>query len=475
MRERKLRPDLLVGTSAGALNGYGVFVEALGLHNPQLREDPDVKQPYTTFIAAIWSLLDRERRTSRWIAGRRSWIVDIATRGLSTPLRRWGLYGALLLAVMLFNPFLFAGFMLALGFGNLLPSALRGAVDGDATLLLVVLGSLSLAGLAIMLKGLLSTFGQSLFLDTPLLRLLANTGRDGDLRERFRWNPEHTRDRAHALSREIVAEWYARQHEAPELIITAADITIGRECLFTLVRPETYKDLVEQGWMAVQIDSEDDAAKPFHAINGALFVSARSLLECVVASAAVPGAFPAQRMRLYSAGGRKAAAHRFLDGGVLNNSPLHLAIDAGASHIVSLELDPLNQVEPLSVNDDGEAINLLEAGVASYAALLDRAIERDMRRTVTWNRFLAQRPDAALEPRSLLRRQAPGEREKKRIVPIYRIAPQQPTLGTSEFDGRFNKGLLELSVRDVLKQGALDLKGKPIWRATLQSCPCDDR
>lgn len=471
LRERGLEPDLLVGTSAGALNGYGVFIEALGLENPQLREDPEIRQPYSTFIASIWSLLDRERRTSRWVAGRRSWLVDLATRGLHTPLRRWGLFSVLLLATLLFNPFLFVGFMLLLGFEGLLPEALGTGAGGDAALLLSVLGTLSLAGLGAMLLFLVKTFGHSLIRDTPLLRLLANTGQDGDLRQPFFWAAEQTRDRAQALSRDVVREWYKRSEELPELIITAADITVGRECLFTLVRPDTYRALVEQGWMAVQIDSDDDAAKPHHEIEGALFVSSRSLLECVVASSAVPSAFPSQRMKIYSSGGERAAWHRFLDGGVLNNSPLHLAIDGGATHILSLELDPLIEVDPLEAEDTGSDFNLLEAGVVTFAALLDRAVERDMRRTITWNRFLAQRPDAALEARNALRRKTAAEREKKRIVPIYRIAPSSPTLGASEFDGRFENGRLAFSVRDALRQGVLDLKGKPIWRATLQPTP----
>ncbi len=471
MRERGLTPDLLVGTSAGALNGYGVFVEALGLENSQLREDPDIRQPYATFIASIWSLLGRERGgTSRWVVGRRSWMVDLASRGLHTPLRRWSLFGALALAVILFNPFLFVGFMLLLGLDGLLPEALRGA-DGEVASLLALLGSLSLIGLMAMVYGLIRSFGHSLFRDTPLLRLLANTGHDGDLREPFRWAAEQTRDRAQSLSREIVREWYARSHELPELIITGADITIGRECLFTLVRPETYRALVDQGWMAVQLDSEDDAAKRHHEIEGALFVSSRSLLECVVASSAVPGAFPSQRLKIYSSNGTKTAWHRFLDGGVLNNSPLHLAIDAGASHILSLELDPLREVNPLDAEDSGEAQNLLEAGVATFAALLDRAVERDMRRTITWNRFLAQRPDAALEPRNILHRKTAAEREKKRIVPIYRIAPSESTLGASELDGNYESGRLAHSIRDIVRQGAIDLKGKMIWRATLQAAP----
>jgi len=471
MRERGLEPDLLVGTSAGALNGYGVFIEALGLQNPQLHEDPEIRQPYSTFIASIWSLLDRERRTSRWVAGRRSWMVDLATRGLHTPLRRWGLFGALLLATLLFNPFLFVGFMLLLGLEGILPDALQTSARGDSALLLSVLGTLSLAGLAVMLIWLVRTFGYSLILDTPLLRLLANTGPDGDLRQPFFWAPEQTRDRAQSLSREVVREWYKRADELPELIITAADITVGRECLFTLVRPDTYRALVEQGWMAVQIDSDDDASKPHHEIEGALFVSSRSLLECVVASSAVPSAFPSQRLEIYSSGGARSAWHRFLDGGVLNNSPLHLAIDAGATHILSLELDPMIEIDPLDAQDEGAGFNLLEAGVVTFAALLDRAVERDMRRTITWNRFLAQRPDAALEAHNALRRKTAAEREKKRIVPIYRIAPSKPTLGASEFDGRFEKGRLAFSIRDVLRQGVLDLKGRPIWRATLQPTP----
>lgn len=471
MRERGIEPDLLVGTSAGALNGYGVFIEALGLENPQLRKDPEIRQPYTTFIASIWSLLDRERRTSRWVAGRRSWMVDIATRGLHTPLRRWGFFSVLLLATFLFNPFLFVGFMLLLGFDNLLPAALQRSADGDAAVLLAVLGTLSLVGLGVMLTWLVRTFGYSLILDTPLLRLLANTGPDGDLRQPFFWAAEQTRDRAQSLSREVVNEWYKRSDELPELIITAADITVGRECLFTLVRPDTYKALVEQGWMAVQIDSDNDAAKAHHEIDGALFVSSRSLLECVVASSAVPSAFPSQRLKIYSGGGERTAWHRFLDGGVLNNSPLHIAIDAGASHILSLELDPLEEIDPLDAEDSTKGFNLLEAGVVTFAALLDRAVERDMRRTITWNRFLAQRPDAALESRNPLRRKTAAEREKKRIVPIYRIAPSKPNLGASEFDGRFENGRLEFSIRDVLRRGSLDLKGKPIWRATLQPNP----
>jgi predicted acylesterase/phospholipase RssA len=222
--------------------------------------------------------------------------------------------------------------------------------------------------------------------------------------------------------------------------------------------------------MAVQLDSEDDAARAHRAVPGALFTQGRNLLQCVVASTAVPSAFPSQPIRLYGAGEGRTVTHRFVDGGVLNNSPIHLAIDAGATHIVSLELDPLTTVHPLQIDDRGRSYNILEAGVTTFTTLLDRAIERDMRRTVTWNRFLSQRPEAMLEQRGWGRTPEAG-RETKRIMPLYRIAPDEREIGTVEFDGRFDRGQVVATVRDVLRRGMLDLRGRHVWRATLAPTP----
>ncbi|MCB9384894.1 MAG: patatin-like phospholipase family protein [Bryobacterales bacterium] len=472
MKARKLAPSLLVGTSAGALNSYGVFCEALGRQNPQLAQDPDIKQPYSTFIASIWSYLDRNGRTSEWVVGRRAWMIDLVTKGLHTPLRRWTFFLFALLMVFVFNPFLFVSLFLFAGFHEYLPVLGDWTDEANAAWHLALLGALSLGGLAAMTYALMRLFGQSLFLDTPLLRMLANTGVDGDLRAPTRWSAEQTRDRARVLSRDLVREWYSRIGTVPELIITATDITVGRECLFTLVRPETYRRLVEQGWMAVQLDSEDDSqTRAYREISGAVFSLGQNLLHCIVASTAVPSAFPAQEIRLYGPGQSRTVCHRFVDGGVLNNSPIHLSIDAGATHIISLELDPLKTQDPLESDDRGRFYNILEAGVTTFTTLLDRAIERDMRRTVTWNRFLTQHPQALAEQRSWIRRGAEDVREVKRVLPLYRIAPQEREIGTVEFDGAFEQGRNIATVRDVLRRGMLDLRGRHVWRATLQPTP----
>jgi predicted acylesterase/phospholipase RssA len=399
-------------------------------------------------------------------------MIDLATKGLHSPLRRWILFLLAMLAVFLLNPFLFISIFLFAGWRRYLPVLGDWSNELNAAWQLALLGGLSLIGLAAMAYVLYRLFGQSLFLDTPLLRMLATTGEDGDLRAPSLWSREQTRDRARVLSRDLVREWYAKIGEAPELIVTATDISVGRECLFTLVRPETYRRLVEQGWMTVQLDSEDGShTQAYREIPGAVFTMGRNLLNCVVASTAVPSAFPAQEIRLYGSGQSKTVCHRFVDGGVLNNSPIHLSIDAGATHIISLELDPLKTEDPLRTDDHGRIYNILEAGVTTFTTLLDRAIERDMRRTVTWNRFLTQHPQALAEQRSWLRRGAEDVREVKRVLPLYRIAPQEREIGTVEFDGRFEGGQSQTTVRDVLRRGMLDLRAKHIWRATLQPTP----
>jgi len=468
MKARGIRIDLIVGASAGALNAYGVVLDSLGMANPQLREDPGLRQPYSSFIASIWSFIGRDARPSRWIAGRRAWMIDIATKGIDTPLKRWGLAVAVSLGVLIFNPFLLIAVFLFLGLDGWLPTFIREWGEGwRPAFQLGMLGVVSLAGAAAAFFYAMRAVGTSLLRGSQLLRLLANTGPNGDLSRPWFWPREQTYDRARVLSREIVSEWYKQSETAPQLVVATTDITGGRECMFTLVRPDTYRRLRRHGWMAVQLDAQSEICREYRESPDALLTPAENLLQAVLASTAVPSAFPSQAISLYSADGSHEVSHRFVDGGVLNNSPLHLAIDAGATHIISLEVDPLTVRDPLKVDDKAQGYNVLEAGVTTFTTLIDRAIERDVRRTVTWNHFLLEHPES-------LSSTTKAERTRKRILPLYRVAPLRREIGTVEFDGRYENGRLMASLRDVLRRGMLDLQGKRIWRATLQSIPDDE-
>ena len=503
LKERGIEIDLLVGTSAGALNAYGVLLESLGMANSQIARDPDLQQPYSSFIASIWSYLDRHRKTSTWIVGRRAWIVALAGRGASSRWLRLA-FGLLLAALVLaLNPFLLFAVSLLVGLEGWWPAWL----EAGHALNFTALGVASLLFWLLVAGIILRRFRYSLFRDVPLLRLLANTGPGGDLSRPWFWSREKTVDRARVLSRRIVEAWY-KDDRAPELILTATDISLGRECLFTLVRPRTYRRLAQSEWVAVQFDSGDEASRPYRREAGSLFALGENFLQSIAGSTAVPGAFPAQQIGLYGPGGRHEVRHVFVDGGVLNNSPVHIAIDAGATHMISLEVEPLGRTRPLDVDDRKQNYNLLGTAIETFAALLELSTSEDIRRTVTWNRFLAEHPevvgsleaepnaddagpnaddaepnaddagpnaqDAELNAAKVAEpADAPSARRKttKRIIPLYRVAPAKREIGTVEFDGHYEDGRCVVTLRDWLRRGYVDMQGRHIWRATLETEP----
>ncbi len=469
LRERGIGIGILVGTSSGALNGYGVFLEELGKANPQFRTDPAVRQPFGSYIASVWSYLDRDGKASRWIVGGRSWIVRLVSRGLRSRRLKAGLAFLAVAVAVLLQPNLLLPVALVLGregFEPLSWIASEGLAESVPFLFgLAVVATLMLGGAAWLMH---RAFRESLFRDVPLLQFLANTGPNGDFVRYPRLPRGQAVDRARTLSRDLVAEWYRRRYELPEFVITGTDITAGHECLFTMVRPETYAELLRRGWMAVQFDSDSGHAAEYNAQAGALFTLPENLLRSVIASSAVPGAFPTQRIGIYEAGSSRVARHHFVDGGVLNNSPIHVAIDSGATHVISLEIRPFENTDPTKVEGrDRSGYELLEAAVATFTTVLERATDEDVRRTASWNRFLLSVADGTRAGRAKDERRRRG----RRVVPIYRIAPRARLLGTVEFDGRFESGKRSVTLRDLLRRGVLDMRGRNIWAATVRHDP----
>lgn len=471
LRQRGIEIDLLVGTSSGAVNGYGVFVEALGKGNPQFAEDPAVRQPYKSYIASVWSYLARDGKASRWVVGRRSWIIRLASRGVPTRWRNACLAMLLLLFAALWQPALLLVPAVAaakLGLGSL--GWAEAASLAEALPLLAGLALVATVSLAAAAGFALRAFRPSLFRDLPLLRLLANTGPGGDLKRHSRLSRGMSQDQARVLSRELVAAWYRRRDALPEFIATGTDITARRECLFTLVRPETYARLLRREWMAVQFDF--DGTKDYRSSPRSLFALPEDFVRAIVASSAVPGAFPSQRIGLYGPESRRTARHRFVDGGVLNNSPVHIAIDAGATHVISLEILPFDNARPLEVDEaEKGAGSLLQSAVAAFTTVLERATDVDIRRTASWNRFLIQRPQSLRKGKGAGRGKQADSVRQRGIVQIYRVAPRAPLVGTVEFDGRFAGGKQTTTLREILRRGIVDMQGRNIWGATTRHKP----
>jgi NTE family protein len=93
-------------------------------------------------------------------------------------------------------------------------------------------------------------------------------------------------------------------------------------------------------------------------------------VDVVRASAAIPGAFEPVRMNL----GDPGVIHDHVDGGVANNTPVNLALAAGATDVTVVFLDPVGNTLPTL-----PTTNLGQIGLASFAVMQQKILELDMK------------------------------------------------------------------------------------------------
>jgi predicted acylesterase/phospholipase RssA len=451
-RERgacKASPRLVVGTSAGALNAFGLLLGSL--RPAAAGGPPGGAEP---FVASLWRTIGARNDGARFVTGSRARLVAWITRW-----RRWRrLQKAVALAVAgcalaLVNPVLF---------GVVAQGRWPVAWLADAVLARPVAATvLAAALLAAVLLLTVRAFGRALFGNAALESTLAASARAclaGGVPARDELLRRVPQDEQQRIATGVVQAWAATT-DAPELIVTATDLTARWECLFALASPGRCQQLAEAGWEVGRIGPGAAAAAP-GAEGHLAAVHEGQLLRCVVASTSIPGAFPSQRIRMLRLDGSGTeAVHDFVDGGVLNNSPMNVAVDAGATHVLSIELDPLRESPPLAAPEasGGEPpvpVNLGE----TLATLLNMATTEDVYRTVAMNRMVAQ---AAI----------PG----RRVVEVFRIAPRSRDLETLDFDGHFGDPFSapSPSLVEWMERGALEARGpeKPFWNATYRAWP----
>jgi predicted acylesterase/phospholipase RssA len=136
--------------------------------------------------------------------------------------------------------------------------------------------------------------------------------------------------------------------------------------------------------------------------------------------------------------------HKFLDGGITNNSPVDVAAYAGATHLISLELSPLLSDIVLTDNRGYNVFNI-------YTGLFD---------TAAYNHLVRNISILASENK---------DRPNRNKMQIYRLAPLLPredangnkiSPTTLDFDGVYDStSTLRRSIYDWFMQGYLDAKG----------------
>jgi NTE family protein len=117
--------------------------------------------------------------------------------------------------------------------------------------------------------------------------------------------------------------------------------------------------------------SNDDVARflAFRAPEPCHILRQVNYLDVVRASASIPGAFEPVRMNL----GDPGLVHDYVDGGVANNTPISLAVAAGATEVMVVFLDPVGTTLPTL-----PTTNLFQIGLASLAVMQQRILGTDM-------------------------------------------------------------------------------------------------
>ncbi|MDQ1698765.1 MAG: hypothetical protein QOG34_628, partial [Frankiaceae bacterium] len=161
-----------------------------------------------------------------------------------------------------------------------------------------------------------------------------------DVDARRRWQANVARRAAHPI----------------ELLVTGTDVSAGRLAIFALAKQQTVQRLSDAGLWTVDLLNDQRPAPTGLNVLVPTPTPADVLVKAVVTSAAIPVAFPTVDWGLQFTGRNAQAGlpgpppigaqtgvfhHRFVDGGVADNSPIDVAVAAGATHVVSIELMPL--------------------------------------------------------------------------------------------------------------------------------------
>lgn len=142
-----------------------------------------------------------------------------------------------------------------------------------------------------------------------------------------------------------------------------------------------------------------NAGLPTEAISPANYV------DVLEASAAIPGAFTPVQMNL-----GPTPPRFFVDGGVANNTPIALAITAGADEVTIIFVEPSSNASPLP-----PPRNLVDVAYACYDVMQQKTLEGDLKLAGLTN-ALFDNP----APTPQLRARLSG----KRKIDLYYVRPQ---------------------------------------------------
>ncbi|MDD5542632.1 MAG: patatin-like phospholipase family protein [Acidobacteriia bacterium] len=211
--------------------------------------------------------------------------------------------------------------------------------------------------------------------------------------------------------------WYGQKLQAEDsqvrgLMITATDLNAKAECLFFALKEPYRRGLVIERLKRYRLDTQEqfirsqgiDHSGPDY-VDLLFEDNGQLLFDALIASTSIIGVFPPRKIKLPAKGYWRAIepAHTFVDGGFGNNTPIRDAIEAGATHLIVIQVEPKNVVETLSHPSELNAT--LPCLMRTVETVLDTTVDDDYRYYELWNRYAPEDQRiqmAVIQPRSSL-------------------------------------------------------------------------
>lgn len=197
-----------------------------------------------------------------------------------------------------------------------------------------------------------------------------------------------------------------------ELMVTATDLNAKSECLFFALRDAYRTGLIEERLKRYDLDTNEefiqsqgiDHCGPDY-VDLAYEENGTLLLDALIASTSIIGVFPPRKIKLPAKGYWRVIEppHTFVDGGFGNNTPIRDAIEAGASQLIVVQVEAKNVVEPLSNPEELNAT--LPCLMRTVETVLDTTVDDDYRYYELWNKYAPENKRvkmAIIQPKSSL-------------------------------------------------------------------------
>jgi predicted acylesterase/phospholipase RssA len=214
----------------------------------------------------------------------------------------------------------------------------------------------------------------------------------------------------------------AAEGHAPDLVVVATDVAAHAPVALVLGNGRVAARLGTRGWEA-------------HVLGRPPLAGA-AVLEAFYASASIPAVFPPRELL--------AAGRPLVDGVIGNHRPFQLAVDAGATLVVSLEVETAHPTGPYPV---AHGAHFAMAAAEAFMTVGDHFVRDSARELALVNRALSR-----------------ASASRPLVVPLYRLAPAARRLGLLEFDGRYEAGELAVSLYDDFMVGYAEAGGNDAAR-----------